>query len=118
MTPLQCSLIAALAGIWPLQAQPRNERSCVDVKIGQEQYYSCLNQQLATLVPNHRTTAADAPLGINSPITALGGFDQAAVHERLGNAFGHSIVPQRPNPGFAPGALGMPGQPGSRPAAR
>ncbi len=71
---------------------------CVDVRIGQEPFYSCLNRKLEEMVPNRRESSADAPITASSPAPAVGTFNQAATRQQLGTSFGHSIVPQRPPP--------------------
>ncbi len=69
--------------------------SCADVTAGTDHGYACLNQWLARQAKPRIPPGADT-LGVTSPANAVGTFDQAATKERLGNAFGHSVVPQRP----------------------
>jgi hypothetical protein len=71
--------------------------SCVDVRIGDELSYACLNQELEKLAPMKRYSAEqDSPYSAGSPAPVVGTFNQAATRERLGNNFGKSVVPQRP----------------------
>ncbi len=64
---------------------------------GTDRGYACLNQWIARQVPNRPLPGADT-LTANSPSNAVGTYNQAATKERLGDAFGHSVVPQRPPP--------------------
>jgi hypothetical protein len=76
---------------------------CVQVRIGtgQPTDFHCLNALLAKLVDQETTRQAAlqaAQDGITQLApTQLGLFNETATHERLGNAFGHSAFPQRPN---------------------
>jgi hypothetical protein len=80
------------------QALAADPQSCVDVQVGSERYYHCLNQQMQNVPRNPSSAAKDAPLSAGSPAPAVGSFNQSATHERLGNSFGKSVVPQRPAP--------------------
>jgi hypothetical protein len=87
--------LLALASV-PASAQSRG--TCVDVRVGNERSYACLNDALAKAA---RQVHGDPDLGtlsVTSPPQALGGFDRAATAERLGDAFGHSVIAQRPPP--------------------
>jgi hypothetical protein len=91
-------LTGSLINLPALGQTTETKQSCVDVKIGMEQYYSCLNQRLQSGIEQHRFTSRDAPYSATSAAPAVGGFNEAATRERLGNAFGHSVIPQRPPP--------------------
>ncbi len=94
-------LLTILAAAMPWQslyAQTTPDQSCVDVKIGAEQYYDCLNRQLQKATVGHPFTARDAPYSAASPDPAVGTFNQATTREQLGTSFGHSAIPQRPPP--------------------
>jgi hypothetical protein len=78
--------------------QKQDAQTCVDVQVGSDRSYSCLNRQLERLVPGKRPSSQDAPYSASSPAPQVGTFNQAATRERMGNAFGHSVVPQRPPP--------------------
>jgi hypothetical protein len=93
---LECLVVLLLFLPAARGGEPARGESCVDVQIGAAQSYGCINQQL-------RHIAEDAPrlnpvpdVGASSPAPATGTFNRAATQERLGNAFGHSIVAQRP----------------------
>jgi hypothetical protein len=78
-------------------AQAPNQ-SCVDVKIGMEQYYDCVNRQLQDATRTRPFTSRDAPYSAASPDPAVNTFNEAATREQLGSSFGHSAIPQRPPP--------------------
>jgi hypothetical protein len=99
----------ALCGTAAAQAPPAATQNCVDVTIGQAQSYDCINQQLGNLAAQqHRaaTSASDAPYSATSPSNVTGQFNEAATRNRLGNAFGHSVTPERP--GYAPATIAIP----------
>ncbi len=80
-------------------AQRVDGTTCVDVRIGDDRYYDCLNRKLRESVPERRFSAGDAPYSATtSPPHVVGGFVQQAVRQRLGTSFGTSLVPQRPGP--------------------
>jgi hypothetical protein len=95
---LALAMTGSLASLPVLGQTAQTKESCVDVKIGMEQYYSCLNQRLQSGIEQHRFTSRDAPYSAASPDPAVGGFNATATRERLGNAFGNSAIPQRPPP--------------------
>jgi len=71
---------------------------CVEVQIGKDRagLLDCLNQQFRRSADGQRTLQPAAPYGTSSPPNQIGLFNETAERERLGNAFGHSAVPQRP----------------------
>jgi hypothetical protein len=93
ISALAWSLLAGLAG--PGAAQETATQSCVDVRIGDERYFTCLNSLLRESVPQHRAPQIEAPLTATSPSTAVGTFNEQAVRQMLGNNFGRSVQPQR-----------------------
>jgi hypothetical protein len=102
---LPWAAVGVLLSTAPTHAQPAaagaptDATSCVDVQIGTDRYYSCLNRQWARMVPPTRfSSSADAPYSATSPAPQVGTFNQAATAERLGSNFGKSVVPQRPPP--------------------
>jgi hypothetical protein len=91
-----CLLAAPLLGAAGADAQP-TQQSCVDVKVGTAQSYSCLNQRLGAVARQaHEGTQTDAPYSATSPSNVTGQFNEDATRERLGTSFGHSVTPQRP----------------------
>jgi hypothetical protein len=71
---------------------------CVDVRIGQEPFFSCLNEQLRRLADQSHGPVAQPTVTATSPAPAVGTYNQAATRERMGTAFGVSAFPQRPPP--------------------
>jgi len=83
-----------------------DHQTCVDVTIGDQRSYSCLNEQMKHFTEQHRASAlGDAPYTAGAPSQQTGTFNQAATKERLGNAFGYSAIPQRPAPQPFPGPI-------------
>jgi hypothetical protein len=80
-------------------------RTCVDVRIGTDAYYDCLNGELRNLVPGQRLSSRDTPWPATKPANEVGTFSLPAVRERMGTAFGHSVVAQRPPPPVYPPPL-------------
>jgi hypothetical protein len=76
---------------------------CVEVRIGQDSAgrLDCLNRALRATVgqASPMTAGVDAS---SMPPTRLGQPTPAALKQRLGNAYGHSLVPQRPPRTFVP----------------
>ncbi len=91
-------LIASAAGADTATPPKATGKSCVDVRVeGEPAYYKCLNEQLqGAAKQGQKTPKAAAPLGTQSPSNEIGGFNDFASRERMGNAFGKSAVPQRP----------------------
>jgi hypothetical protein len=92
MTVLLLALHAAQAG------EPAAGQSCVDVQIGGVQSYGCINQEMRHIAETAPRMTIVPDVQASSPAPATGTFNRAATQERLGNAFGHSVVPQRPAP--------------------
>jgi hypothetical protein len=86
-----------------LAAQPtmtNPAQPCVDVQIGNDRsaYLNCLNDVMARRVEHeHATPQPTVPVGVHSPSNQVGTFNEAAARQRMGNAFGVSPIPQRPN---------------------
>ncbi len=90
-------LVLALPWRAPLAQPVTDTQSCVDVKIGSEQYYNCLNRHLQETTRGQPFTARSAaPYSAASPAPEVNSFSQAASKEQLGTSFGHSAIPQRP----------------------
>jgi hypothetical protein len=103
---MRALLLAAWLGGTPLAYA----QTCVQAQVGGEQAYSCLNDSFAHLAQGAKASAGLGVLSAGSPAPAVGTFDHTATAERMGNAFGRSVVPQRPP---AP-SFGMPLIPGGR----
>jgi hypothetical protein len=67
---------------------------CVDVKIDRTAYLDCLNEMFRAAAAPVRPEPAPNPAA--APAPAVGTFNQSALRETLGQAFGHSVVPARP----------------------
>ncbi len=99
-------LLACLALPAAAQEAPQPARACIDLRIGEERYYDCLNRLLRESVPGQRLSAADAPWNATTaPAYAIGGFNQQATRQMLGSSFGTSVVPQRPAAALPPPPL-------------
>jgi hypothetical protein len=85
---------------------------CVDVQIGSDRAPSlaCINRLFQNQADReHAQGQAVAPIDSRSPSNIVGTANYAAAEEKMGNAFGKSATPQRPqlfyvNPMLAPGA--------------
>lgn len=78
-------------------------QTCVDVQIGNDRtaYFNCLNGVLQRQVEHERNAPAiTAPIDAKSSSTQVGTFNEAAARQKMGNAFGVSAVPQRPQQTF------------------
>ena len=99
-------LFLAIGAHVPVAAAQEDHQTCVDVTIGDQRSYSCVNEQMKRFTEQHRASAlGDAPYTAGVPSQQAGTFNQAATQERLGNAFGNSVVPQRPAPQPFPGPI-------------
>ncbi len=69
---------------------------------------NCVEQLGALAARQHRdATGLDTPpISANSPSNVTGQFNESATRNRLGNAFGHSVTPERPS--YAPPATAIP----------
>ncbi|MBL6749563.1 MAG: hypothetical protein ISP90_03540 [Nevskia sp.] len=105
--------LAALAGGADSAATAAGGRGCVSVEAAGHRGpdLNCLNAQLSASADQQaqRNAALQAVVDGSRPATPAGQglYTQAATRERLGDAFGHSVVPQRPqvqynNPLIAP----------------
>lgn len=107
MSGWKLALVLPLLVTAPVLAQAPGARStepndttppCVDVRIGNEPTYNCANAQLGRVIPQRRF-GAGSEMPVAASLGPAGGvFDQAAVAEQFGTAFGKSARPQRPPP--------------------
>lgn len=103
MKPVAAVLVA-LVSVSPALAQPATDTGqvCVGVTIGGQAVpgIDCLNARLKSMVAAERRQAAQIDLLLGAPEhqapTQEGVFNEAATAERLGDAFGRSVFPQRP----------------------
>ncbi len=86
----------ARAGEAPV-ASPSQD--CVEADVGNDHAASlgCLNQRFAHSAEQvHQGQPVTPPLDARSPSTAVGTANVAAAQQMMGNAFGKSAIPQRP----------------------
>ncbi len=105
------SLIAAVpfasAGEAPASG---GSQDCVEAEIGNDRASSlgCLNQNLERLVERTREAPSPAaPIDARSPSNVVGVANDAAAREKMGDAFGKSATPQRPQTIFTSPLLQM-----------
>jgi hypothetical protein len=78
------------------QTPPPNSQQCVDVQIGGDQAFGCLNQQLKREVERVNPTLNLPPLDARSPDVRVGNVNEAAVRQQYGSNYGRSVIPFRP----------------------
>jgi hypothetical protein len=84
-------------------ASPPAPMPCVEVRIGQDRAgrLDCLNRTLRAEVDKAAPTITGDAVSGRSP-DQIGQPTTAALKQRYGTAYGHSLVPQRPPRTFAP----------------
>ncbi|HWM46451.1 MAG TPA: hypothetical protein VNR11_05995 [Xanthobacteraceae bacterium] len=76
---------------------------CVDVQIGNERSYGCLNERLKREADRANPSFNLPPLDARSPDVKIGNVNEAAVRQQYGPNYGRSAFPYRPPPPvFAP----------------
>jgi hypothetical protein len=81
---------------------PTFER-CVDVEIGGDNAFGCLNQKLKREVDRTNPSLNLPPLDARSPDVRVGNVNEAAVRQQYGSNYGRSVFPFRPpTPTFVP----------------
>lgn len=87
-------------------AEHKDPKSCIDVSVNgyKTPSYDCLTQQMTPQTPPGQTSPGLASGWVaNAPSNQLGLFNEAAFRNRMGNAAGVSVNPQRPAPsGYSP----------------
>jgi hypothetical protein len=73
-----------------------NSQQCVDVQIGDDRAFGCLNQQLKREVERVNPTLNLPPLDARSPDVRVGNVNEAAVRQQYGSNYGRSVIPFRP----------------------
>lgn len=71
---------------------------CVDVEIGGDRGFGCLNQQLKREVERVNPTLNLPPLDARSPDVRVGNVNEAAIRQQYGSNYGRSVIPFRPPP--------------------
>ena len=74
---------------------PTLER-CVDVQIGNDSAFGCLNQKLRREVDRVNPSLNLPPLDARSPDVRVGNVNEAAVRQQYGSNYGRSAIPFRP----------------------
>jgi hypothetical protein len=77
------------------QPAPTLER-CVDVEIGGDSAFGCLNQKLKREVERTNPSINLPPLDARSPDVRVGNVNEAAVRQQYGSNYGRSVLPFRP----------------------
>ena len=85
------------------QPGPGFER-CVDVQIGNEGAFGCLNQKLRREVDKVSPSLNLPPVDTRSPDVRVGNVNEAAVRQQYGSNYGRSAIPYRP-PSFPTNVL-------------
>ena len=76
-------------------AGPTFER-CVDVEIGSDSAFGCLNQKLRREVDRVNPSLNLPPLDARSADVRVGNVNEAAVRQQYGSNYGRSAIPYRP----------------------
>lgn len=74
---------------------PTFER-CVEVEIGRENAFGCLNQKLRREVDRVNPPLNLPPLDARSADVRVGNVNEAAVRQQYGANYGRSVIPYRP----------------------
>jgi hypothetical protein len=91
-------LAASPSGAAP-DAAADSSAACVDVQIGSDRtaFLNCMNDAFQRRVERERAAPREeAPVSTGSPANQLGIAGESAGRQRMGNTFGVSPVPQRP----------------------
>lgn len=73
-------------------------RRCVDVQIGGDSAFGCLNEQLRREVDKINPTLNLPPIDARSSDVKVGNANEAAVRQQYGSNYGRSATPFRPPP--------------------
>jgi hypothetical protein len=71
---------------------------CVDVQIGNEGAFGCLNQKLRREVDKVNPSINLPPIDARSSDVRVGNANEAAVRQQYGSNYGRSAAPFRPSP--------------------
>jgi hypothetical protein len=83
--------------------QSPNFERCVDVRVGGENAFGCLNETLKRQVDRVNPSMNVPPFDARSSDISVGNVNEAAVREQYGSNYGRSAIPYRPAaPTFVP----------------
>lgn len=71
---------------------------CVDVQIGGDSAFGCLNEKLRREVDKVNPTLNLPPIDARSSDVKVGNANEAAVRQQYGSNYGRSVIPYRPPP--------------------
>lgn len=71
---------------------------CIEVEVGGDRGFGCLNEQLRREVDRVHPSINLPPLDAGSSDLRVGNVNQAAVRQQYGRNFGVSVYPYRPPP--------------------
>jgi hypothetical protein len=69
---------------------------CVDVQIGSDGAFGCLNQKLRREVDKVNPSLNPAPIDARSSDIRVGNVNETAVRQQYGSNYGRSVIPFRP----------------------
>ncbi len=69
---------------------------CVEVEIGSENAFGCLNQKLRREVDRINPSLNLPPIDARSADVRVGNVNEAAVRQQYGSSYGRSVIPFRP----------------------
>jgi hypothetical protein len=75
---------------------PATFERCVEVEVGGERSFGCLNQKLKREVDRTNPSLNLPPLDARSPDIRVGNANEAAIRQQYGSNYGKSVVPFRP----------------------
>jgi hypothetical protein len=73
-----------------------NAQQCIEVEIGGDRAFGCLNQQLKRQVERVNPSLNLPPLDARSLDVRVGNVNEAAIRQQYGSNYGRSVVPFRP----------------------
>lgn len=77
-------------------SQSQSFERCVDVQVGGENAFGCLNEKLKREVNRVNPSINAPPLDARSPDVRVGNVNEAAIREQYGSNYGRSAFPYRP----------------------
>jgi hypothetical protein len=77
-------------------AGDRGHERCVDVTIGHDSSFGCINERFKRKVDEVNPVYNTPPIDAKSSDLKVGTVNVPAVQQQFGRNFGHSIVPYRP----------------------